>query len=597
MASVVTELPQALAPWSEWLKWFGPELALEVGPLLQRLQPLLSPFKTRSHGGEQDWDGLDDLRARGSYEHLLASEWLLADELPDEFLRRAASGEHMFLAPKPRRRRSQRIIVALFDAGPLQLGAPRLAHIAMWILLARRAVQVQGELRWGVVQSPGELIEATEVQHLKALLARRSFTIADDVHLERWRVALDQLTPPAGERWFIGSPYGSVSANAFTHRVHLHKDLKGNALDVSLLERGTGRKVSLLLPPQEPAAALLRGSFEQVLAQQPRTDNATAIALQRPPIISIDGTRVAVAHRDVPAFSAFHIPSTPNETPRLPRQSRWNYGYSALSATLVGKNISALIADSQLLRFWPSRMTLKPFPPQESFHAPGSTAAWLPSAWLRGLGSVRVCVIDHSRRLLRWDAAWAPNKRDLIAEPQLHLVAPDALALAQLSNDLAAFACYKNDRVWFSRIGADSEPGDSLIVCEAPADTVALFGRGCFVAVRLAANRWRIWNWNDAAQVYEAHLPSDLHAIGVMRDRNGRVGLITLDGQHFRLHCHDGATVLLYTAPAKVVSHSVCPQSGLIAMLTIDRQLIAFSAATQELRLCVQTGRDKHADQ
>ena len=72
----------------------------------------------------------------------------------------------------------------------------------MWILLARRAVQVQGEMRWGVLQLPGELNEASDVQHLKALLARRSFTIADEAHLDQWRTALDQLTPPAGERWF-----------------------------------------------------------------------------------------------------------------------------------------------------------------------------------------------------------------------------------------------------------------------------------------------------------------------------------------------------------------------------------------------------------
>ncbi len=29
--------------------------------------------------------------------------------------------------------------VALFDAGPAQLGEPRLAHLALFILLARRA--------------------------------------------------------------------------------------------------------------------------------------------------------------------------------------------------------------------------------------------------------------------------------------------------------------------------------------------------------------------------------------------------------------------------------------------------------------------------
>lgn len=281
--------------------------------------------------------------------------------------------------------------------------------------------------------------------------------------------------------------------------------------------------------------------------------------------------------------------------PRSPQQTRWNHGYSALSATLVSKTVRALIADDQLLRFWPSNMTLKPCPAQETFHAPGGVAAWLPAAWLRSSQAVRLCVIDQSRRLLRWDAA-VLNKRDLKTEPRLHLVAPNTLALAQVSAQLAAFVHYHNGRVWFSRIRAGDGPEDDKMICEAPSDTPALLGRGCFVAVKLSTHVWRIWNWNDASQVYDVRTRSDLRAIGILRDNSGRVGLLSLEDRHLRLHCHDGATALLYTAPAKIVSHSVCPNSGFVAMLTMDRQLIGFSAATGELRLCVQTGRDKHAD-
>jgi len=595
MASVVTELPETLAPWSAWLKWFAPELALELGSLLQRLQPLLSPYQSHGSGGEQDWDGLDDLRTRGSYERLLTSEWLLADELPDEFLRRAASGEHMFLAPKPRQRRAQRTVIVLFDAGPLQLGAPRLAHIALWILLARRAVQVQGEMRWGVLQSPGELNEASDVQHLKALLARRSFTIPDESHLEQWRTALGQLPAPAGERWFIGSPYGSLSTASFTHRVHLQKGLNGNALDVTLLERGANRKITLPLPPSQPASALLRGSFEPILAEQTRLPNSHAVALLRPPIISIDGTRIAVTHRDVPAFTTFYVPRKPDEVARSPQQTRWSQGYSALSATLVSKTVRALIADADVLRFWPSSMILKPCPPQEIFHAPGSTSAWLPAAWLRDSQAVRLCVIDQSKRLLRWDAT-VLKKRDLKHESSLHLVAGGALSLAQVSSAVAAFVHYDNGHVWFSRIRASGEAEAPRVICKAPTSTVVFLGRGCFVAVRLSAEHWRLWNWNDAAVAWDAHLPGGGRVIGVMRDKNGLVGLLTLEDQCLRLYCQDRPPLLLYTAPSKIVSHCVCPNSALVAMLTLDRQLIGFSAATQELRLCVQTGRDEHAD-
>ena len=139
-------LPAALQAWHPWLSWFTPELAAAMGDVLRRMHPLLGRFQGRRQGGVAEPDGVEDLRRRGSYERLLSSEWLLATELPDEFLRRAAGGEHLFLVPRPRAMQADKLIVAIFDAGPWQLGAPRLAHIALWILLARRAEEAGGAM-------------------------------------------------------------------------------------------------------------------------------------------------------------------------------------------------------------------------------------------------------------------------------------------------------------------------------------------------------------------------------------------------------------------------------------------------------------------
>lgn len=593
MASVVTSLPEALAPWSVWLKWFAPDLAAELGSLLQRVQPLLGPFKGQDQGGEPDWQGLDDLRTRGRYERLLATEWLLADEFPDEFLRRAVSGEHIFLSPRPSRRRAQRTVVALFDAGPLQLGAPRLGHIVMWILLARRAVQAQGEMRWGVLQAPGELLSADDAQCLKALMAKRSFTAPDTTHLEQWQANLEASDCARGERWLVGSPYLNVNASAFTHRVHLHKNLEGKALEVSLLERGRERKVSLPLPRQESVLTLLRGSFEPSAPQPTSTRDSLAVALQRPPIISYDGARIAIAMRDEPSAAVIQVPRIADLHAPKPRPQRWSYGYSALAAVLAGKGLGVLISNSHRLRFWPTTMAM-PFPPQEAFHAPGSTAAWLPAAWLRGAKDHMIYVIDHSKRLLAWDAA-LNDKCELVAHAELRELTHGALALAQISKELAVCAYHEDGGVWFVRIGANGEANGLRPICEGPPDADVFFGRGCFCAVRVAADQWRIWNWNNPAETYDARMPGELRVIGVLRDQDGRVGLLSLDGQHLRLRAVDGSHELLYTAPAHVVSHTVCPNSGLVAMLTIDRQLIAFSAATRQLHLCLQTGRGNHA--
>ena len=59
--------------------------------------------------------------------------------------------EHLFLSPRREVRKADARIVALFDTGPAQLGAPRLVQIALWILLARRAEAAGLEFRWGTL--------------------------------------------------------------------------------------------------------------------------------------------------------------------------------------------------------------------------------------------------------------------------------------------------------------------------------------------------------------------------------------------------------------------------------------------------------------
>ena len=44
----MSALPDALRPWREWLSWFDPELAVQLGSLLQRLHPLMGPFRGTS---------------------------------------------------------------------------------------------------------------------------------------------------------------------------------------------------------------------------------------------------------------------------------------------------------------------------------------------------------------------------------------------------------------------------------------------------------------------------------------------------------------------------------------------------------------------
>ena len=109
-------------------------------------------------------------------------------------------------------------IVLLFDTGPLQLGAPRLAHLALWIAHTRRAELVGARLLWGSVQrllercensadaaqAQGEWLNTrVDAMALDELAHARSPSILDAKAIARLSPI---LTAYAGaEFWWIGA--------------------------------------------------------------------------------------------------------------------------------------------------------------------------------------------------------------------------------------------------------------------------------------------------------------------------------------------------------------------------------------------------------
>ena len=124
------KLPDKLGAWESQLRIFPEEMALALGPLVQKVASLLGPFPHYHVDGHVVPDGFAGLDKRGTYDRLIASDWLLADELPDEFMRRSVMGEHLFWKVAYREPSQARSTLVLFDAGPEQLGSPRLLHLA-----------------------------------------------------------------------------------------------------------------------------------------------------------------------------------------------------------------------------------------------------------------------------------------------------------------------------------------------------------------------------------------------------------------------------------------------------------------------------------
>lgn len=255
----MSALPPELAPWADVLAGFAPDLAEAVGGLARRLDVLLGRVRARPRPRGDDPDGYDGLARRGPYDRLLLSEWAVADALPDEFDRRAVSGEHAFLRLDRRDPAKGVRTLVLFDAGPDNLGGPRVVQLAALVVLWRRALAAGAELSWGVLQ--GAALNATvDRASVQAFLAGRAARAATAEDLARHRAAAGEVD----EVWLVGAP----RALADTVPGALHLALADviapdvAAVDVRL-DRGANAlgRARLDLPPPALGKRLLTDPF------------------------------------------------------------------------------------------------------------------------------------------------------------------------------------------------------------------------------------------------------------------------------------------------------------------------------------------------
>ncbi|MET8626851.1 hypothetical protein ABZW30_24340 [Kitasatospora sp. NPDC004669] len=247
----------ALAPWAATLSALTPELATALGPLLRRLDALIGEREFVA-GAEGEPDGYGGLARSGRPEQLLPSEWLLAEEVPEEFLRRWSDNELLHLAPELNEPVSRGQVVALVDAGPAQAGAARLVQLAALLVLHRRAAAHGSELLVGVLgDPPGQLIGGDLAELLPRWLKARRHgdpTPEDVRYAER---ALDA----AARTWLLTSPRLAAQLPA-RRRTVSSEEASWSADGVGQVRvRVNGEPaVELPLPPARIAVRTLRGA-------------------------------------------------------------------------------------------------------------------------------------------------------------------------------------------------------------------------------------------------------------------------------------------------------------------------------------------------
>lgn len=586
------QLPEALQPWRQWLEWFAPEHLPVFADLLGRLNPLLGPLRGLHQGGVPEPDGLGDLHRRGPYERLLSSEWLLADEVPDEFLRRAVGGEHMFLAPQYRAHEANRLIVVLFDAGPLQLGAARLVHLALLMLLARRAQEAGAQLRWGILQGAPVLQELDSAAQLTRLLEARTYEVVSDKHWLAWRDTLAEQT--VGECWVVGQRLPPTDSTTCTHRVQITRNLDGRSLSFAL----QSRRVSLPMPDEQQAVRLLKGQFDNAV-HTPALSAAgrvARVALTLPPVISGSGNYVALRLLDEHGMAVIKLPNKNQKKTLEVRRRLWGKHQHVFAAAFNYRSLGAVLGDGNLLTFWniPGLVSANK-PTREELHLPPGTATFLPAVWLRGQQSERLYLLDTNGQLAHWQRpGHEPRAANFsVTNNVMGLAQLNALLLVYARSEAGQLVAYPATAsgVRSSGYAVGAAAGVSQILFASTAHWKHAFGGCALLTHHDGRQSWRLVTHDSfPAKRAQIDLAPGWSAIGLHHQVAAQecYSLVLLGpNQHTIGLYSEGQQQTLFTTSAPIARASFCPMSGLVAVLTTARELLVFNVTERAMRLQV----------
>lgn len=589
------ELPLPLQPWRRYLSWFDAGLAEALGDLLRRLQPLLGPAETRHGLGELEPDGIDDLRRRGGYARLLLSEWALADVEPDEFLRRAASNEHLFLAPRLVRSRSDLTVVALFDAGPGQLGAPRLVHLALAIALAQRAEQLGARLLWGCLQQSEALVPLQQAEHLQQLLNARSLQLPDTRSLAHWQAQIAALPTAPAECWLIG-PEDAAPLPA-THRAQLQRSLDGG---VNLVLRSRRQRREALLPPLPPAVAthLLGGRFVRRAGSRKLVHGKPAhrVSLKQAPVLDRHGGSVMLPLLDSKTLLCLRGMRGLQERPGRINTAlmSWRRGAELLATCFIGaSHVAGVVLQGQRLHAW----NLKGFDPcqpssvREFNLAPGQ-GSWLRCVLLRQAHGDRLLLLDHAGNLFDW-------RSRRLRERTLPELPTHALAVHDAGPDCAVIATATPNTLQLQRLAADGSLSVLVHMPNAGTPRLAFLAGTLAGAVWNGACAWRregsdgtAQRWNLLHRLGEApthgslvSLPPGVRVLGLAADPQSEQGyaLLGLATDRRSLHLYAAQSREIHRAATAIAQVGISEDGTRVAMLNQERRLQVLDIAGGEI--------------
>lgn len=594
-------LPPAFRRLAPWFQGLDAELRDALAEIMSALLPLMGQPLARVNAQGQEPVGIDNLMRRGSYERLVLSEWLLAEEHPDEFLRRAAQAEHLFLRHRQEEPHRAREILVLFDPSLGVLGAGRLVQAAVFVLLARRALLADAKLRHGIAQVPNILSLSDDLAALRALMAARTGLAFRPDLQAAWGDGLRQNQ--AVERWWVGGAPGPDEwlDTWCTHRL-LIRPAWGDALAVSIEDRHGIRHLELEIPRNKAAKRLLQGAWQAVAARLHGTDPRKALArLKRRPhlLIATDKRELIVTAQAPGEFLSLRLPSTPTGAPRK-QQLRTGMSDPAIALSMSGRTPALWFADVDTLtvRGRGPRIGLQR-PSQEQLAWTIGQSGLLQSAILIEHGSYRLLLRDRKGRLVSWE-----NDRIAVDRAtsiwDFKAVSQDVLRLDQ-ANDFAAIAVIRLQQHLVLRCFRARTAND--LVTWPYAETDAVISGVCYrrmkqrwhfaVAVQQTpvapgkTRSWLVWSGIAGASAVAAPTrlaaPIDLSVLGLSSlSQNGAtsMGLLGIAGNRRTVWMVTGdlQQYPIFQSKTELVSGVLSIDGSLLALVDSQQTLIVLQS-------------------
>ncbi|BAJ32881.1 MULTISPECIES: hypothetical protein [Kitasatospora] len=352
-ASAAGLLPAALAPWAAELSALSRGLAVGLGPLVLGVDALVGAEQPRTaERGEPD--GYGGLRRRGRPEQLRPAEWLLAEEWPEEFVRRHLEGELLYTAPEFRLPPATGRVVALVDAGPRAAGPARLVQLAALIVLHRRAAARGSALAVRVLGAPAEEELSGELSELLPRWRKaRSLVEPDGAAVARARAALEA----PDEAWLLTTPALAGRLSPAPPRTLTAEPAGWSPSGARSVRLTLGTSVSELPIPESGLAVrtLRGGEFRRRAEQVPQT-----VPGARLPVFTGLAPTLLGRGRGPEQLVAVRVRPDGNGQSGRPRTH--GFGLPVLAAARIGRRLMALVDGSSELR-----LMLVGSPPAEPF--------------------------------------------------------------------------------------------------------------------------------------------------------------------------------------------------------------------------------------